>query len=317
MLMKIFPIFLLVVSAFAQSKSNEQRYNAAYRELDSLYAPKTTEGKVEEGSQSTFSPSFEGAVYVQAPPSILVMPEKKDAGISELEIIQKNSYARLMMECVSDYFSKKEYTLKSLEGQKDINEFISMQNDIAGNEDDLAYVASLFFGADVYLKFSGDFSRKNIRLELKAYESVTGALLGNEVYWGKIESSKNLNDNIKNAAEIVSRQLDAKLQKYWNNERRKGVQYKIVMNLSSEFDEDFVEDLHAKINATLSRMFKKFSFNVMTSKTVDVIVFADPAAFPNSQGVYNALRKDLKATVGVKKNNITSKLILLNLSPSN
>lgn len=316
MLTKIYPVLLLAVGVFAQGVNVERRYQAAYKELDSNFAEKTTSRKSAESSESTFS-SFDNSVAVQIPPSILVMPEKKDAGISELEIIQKNSYARLMMECISDYFSKKEYSLKSLEGQKDINEFISMQNDIAGNEDDLAYVASLFFGADIYLKFSGDFSRKNIRLELKAYESVTGALLGNEVYLGKIESSKSLNDNIKNAAEFASRQLDVKLQKYWNNERQKGVQYKIVMSLSSEFDEDFVEDLHAKLNITLARMFRKFSFNVMTSKTVDVTVFADPAIFPNSQGVYNALRKDLKATVGVKKNNITSKLILLNLSPSN
>ena len=89
------------------------------------------------------------------------------------------------------------------------------------------------------------------------------------------------------------------------------------MNLSGEFDEDFVEDLHAKINAVLSRMFKKFSFNVMTNKTVDVTVFADPAMFANSQSVYSAIRRDLKTIVGVKKNNITSKLILLNLGSVN
>ena len=316
MMKRILVLIATIGFVSACSATFEERYKAGERELDSLGMEKSS-AKQEERSTSAFSSYDSGksiqSVAVLPPPSVIVVPEKGSDGVSELEIIKKNPYSRLMMESIGNYFAKSNYDLKTLDGEQKLNEFIAMQNDIAGNEDDLAYMASLFIGADVYIKYAGDFSRKNLRIDLKAYESVSGVLLGNVSENKKIDAYKNLEECIQSTAESASRSLESKIQNFRKNESQNGVQYKVIMNISSEFDEDFVENLHEVISKQLPGLFKSIKFRAMTDKTVDMTVFATPATYANSQEVYKAIRTQLKKIVGVKKTNITRKLIMLEL----
>ena len=173
-------------------------------------------------------------------------------------------------------------------------------------------MASLLIGSDIYIKYSGDFTRKNLKIELKAYEAVTGVLLGSETDNQKISNPKALNDCIRVAAENASKKLEVKIQNYWK--RINGTQYKVLMNISGEMDEDFIENLHEYISKQLPPLFKSVSFNVMTDKTVDMTVYAGSDVYGNSQEVYKAIRSKLKKIVGVKKNNITRKLILMDVN---
>ena len=53
--------------------------------------------------------------------------------------------------------------------------------------------------------------------------------------------------------------------------------------------------------------------NVMTEKTIDVTVYADPARFADSQEVYSQIRNLVKPLAETKKLNITKKLILMEI----
>lgn len=303
--------FVVMTSSFLYSADYEARYQAAEDVFDS-YNGNSVVAK-ENSSKSTVSSVKTESIVSAKAPTVLVMPAQSVKGMSELEVIQKNPYARKTMEAINEGLSNKKYELLSLEGQKDLDNFILTQNAIAGKDEDLAYLASLFIGADVYVKYAGEFSAKNIKLELSAYETTTGRLIGTEMSSSKMENLQELDGKIKSEADKCIDKLDVKIKKYWSDELRNGSRYRVVFNLTGDFEEDFVEELQDKISVSLQNIFGQVSVNVMTGKTIDVIVFAKQTSFANAQAVYSAIRSELKPIVGVKKINLTKSLILVEL----
>ena len=107
--------------------------------------------------------------------------------------------------------------------------------------------------------------------------------------------------------------MESAVQAYQRKEINSGVKYKVIINVSTDFDEEFVEGIQELVSKQLPREFKSISFNVMTDRTIDMTVYANPAVQANSQEVYKVIRSKLKKIVGVKKNNITKNLILIDL----
>lgn len=250
-------------------------------------------------------------------PNILVMPANTGKGISEIQVIQQNPMSRAMMEAVNEYLTKKQYDVKSLEGQADLDNVVQMQNDIAETDEDLSYLASLAIGADVYIKFSGNVNPNAIAVELNAYESSTARLLGSEAVH---EDDCGGNDRaalaacLHDAARRAMPQLEKKIQAYWKQDKEQGEQYKIIMNIKGAFDEEDIEDLHDDIVTGLKQSFNRVTVNVMTAKTIDLIVYANPKEFDDAQSIYSFIRKLLKEKAQTKKVNVTRKLILMDIN---
>ncbi len=306
-------ILVLLSCSIVIAANYEAQYQAAEKKFDA-YNGVSQSQENEERPFSTVpsSPNSGKNRSVETPPTIIVLPAQNSKGLSELEVVQRNPYSKLIMECVNAYLSSKNYLLTSLEGQKDLDKFILSQNAIAGKDEDVAYLASLFVGADIYVKYSGTFSRDNVNLELNAYEAVTGRLWASEVVSKKFKSN-DINENIKIVAKEAIQKLELKISQQYEKSKRVGFQYKVVISITNEFDENFIEDLHEEITSFLQRNFKQLVINTMTEKTIDVFLFADPKIYSNSQEIYSAIRSKLKSMVTVKKNNITKKLILMEI----
>ncbi len=250
-------------------------------------------------------------------PNILVTPTQNSKGISELQVVQNNPMARAMMEAINEYLTHKQYDVKSLEGQADLENVVQMQNDIAETDEDLSYLASLALGADVYIKFSGSVNPGAISVNLDAYESSTARLLGSESAMDDDcggNDQATLSECLHKAAKRAMPKLEKKIQAYWQKDREQGTQYKIVMNIKGEFDEDEIEDIHDDIVTLLKQGFIRVNVNSMTSKTMDIIVYADATKFPDSQEIYSFIRKSLKDKLQTKKINLTRKLILMDIN---
>lgn len=253
---------------------------------------------------------------VQTRPNILVTPAQNGKGLSELQVVQSNPMARAMMEAINGYLTSKMYDVKSLEGEANLNSVIQIQNDIAENEDDLSYLASLALGADVYIKYTGNVKASGIVVNIDAYESATSRLLGSESVsddeCGGTEKAV-LIDCLHRAAGRAMPKLEKKILAYWEKDQEQGVQYKIIMNFKGEFDEEKIEDLHDDIAQVLKGTFNKVNINAMTDKTFDVIVYVDENEYPDSQVVYATIRELLKGKASTKKINLTRKLILMDV----
>ena len=86
-----------------------------------------------------------------------------------------------------------------------------------------------------------------------------------------------------------------------------------VIHIKGSYSESQTEDLHDVVLNTLKSIFNKVSVNSMTSKTIDMIVYADPQKYADSHEVYSAIRNSLKSTASISKKNISRKLLLMDL----
>lgn len=287
------------------------RAQKAYSELDEKVPAPSGSVSSKNGGTQNFSVQNAGST-----PTIMVMPAKNSSGKSELEVVNDNPMSKAMMESINGYLTQKKYEVKSLEGQAQLDEVVKMQNDIANTDDDMSYLASLVLGADIYVKFSGSVQSENVVVEVNAYETSTGRLLGSQTAEVKNNghvTQTNLRANVQAAARKAMPNLEKKILSYWTSDQSKGIQYKVVMNLKGDFSDSQIEDLHDYAVSSLKKTFNSVTVNVLTEKTIDLVVYADPGKYADSQEVYSEIRKILKNSAETKKINITKKLILMDL----
>ena len=227
-----------------------------------------------------------------------------------------NPFARAAMEGINEYLTERGYEVRSLDGNKDLGNLIQMQGDISDNGDDMSYVAGLALGADVYIKFSGSIKNHMVTVELSAYETSTARLLGSKT--GTVQDHGSSADNqrylVHSAAKKALPSLEKTIQSYWAEDWKKGVQYKVVMRIGDRFSGSSLEDLQDQCVSSLRKTFKSIRVNSMTEKTIDLIAYASPTEFPDAYAVYSAIRESISPIAQAKKNNITNKLIILELN---
>ena len=248
-------------------------------------------------------------------PVIMVLPAVNGKGTSSLQQISNNPFAKAAMDGLNDYLTQKHYEIKSLEGNSELEKIIQMQNDIAGNDEDLAYLASLALNADIYIKYSGSMDAKGfVTVDISAYEASTARLLGSQT--SSINSHGRTSDidqqaNLKSAAKKAMPSLEAQILSYWKDDIRQGMQYKVIMNITGSYSDSNLEDLEDQIVENLKPKFNKVKVNTMTAKTVDLVVYAAPDKYEDVNEVYKAIRQALKPLAETKKLNITKKLIVM------
>lgn len=302
-------LFLVGTACAANNDATRKRAQNAYSELDSKSSKKT-----QKYSKSEYS-DLKKEEKNFAKPVIMVLPEKNGSGISALQQVTENPFVKATMDGISDYLANKHYEVKSLEGSSEIDHIVQLQNDIAGNDEDLAYIASLTLNADIFIKYSGKMDSKGfVTVELKAYESTTARLLGSQS--SSVDSHGRTSPvdqqaNLKSAAKKAMPSIEKQILAYWIDDLNFGTQYKVVMNITGSYGDTELEDLQDQITMTLKKQFNKVKINTMTAKTIDMVVYADPFKYEDVNEVYRTIRQTVKPLAETKKLNITKKLIVM------
>ena len=310
-------IGFVVSLSFAASQSETRRHSAdAFDELDaemgskskkpSSYdtpAPAARQAASQRNNQrqaSQAAPVGDGSM-----PTILVVPAQKTKGMSDLQAFQSNPNNRMATEAINGFLTQRQYEVKSLAGQETLNEVVQMQQDIAETDEDLSYLASLALGADIYIKFSASIEGGIVLIELSAYEAATARLLGSQTSQAAAAGSSRseIADAVYAAASRAMPGLEKKIKGYWEVDRRNGVQYKVIMKLQGDFDEQRVEDIQDDVNQLLKKAFKRVNVNVMTAKTIDLTVFAD---MNTEQSHGTVADKDALAELSAQQEQITN-----------
>ncbi len=315
-------VFLLGISCAGNSSVSRRSPDAQRKEASKAYSyfegitgdsssSKTSSVSLQENELSENVPSLQKNGYVG--PVILVMPAQNVSGVKELEIIQKNPLSRAAMDEINHYLTAQQYEVKSLEGQSEFDDLVQIQQDISEIENDLAYLAGLSMGADIYIKFAGNFALNQSIVELSAYETATARLLGTQsASVGNVGHDKGEQiRSIREATKKAMPGLEKIIRAYWAKDYRDGNRYRVLLKMTGEFDEDELEDLQDDIKKLMKTSFKQIQMNSVTDKTIDLVVFADATSFADGQDIYSYIRKHLKEKVKVKKLSITRKLILV------
>src|SRR5271157_2470311 len=113
-------------------------------------------------------------------PTIMVIPETPK-GQTPLEVFDKNPLAKHAAAVIESYLTARKYDVLVPKAMDQINEMTKLQGEVKGVEEDPGYQLALALGSDVYIVFAGMvYSSNKVTLQLKAYETTTGRLLGTE-----------------------------------------------------------------------------------------------------------------------------------------
>jgi hypothetical protein len=295
---------------------DQKKLERGYAELDREAGFKSAESETPSTQlQGDSQPVINGGVSSTevALPTIMVLPAETNQEANSLALIQTDPLLKASMEAINEYLTHKQYNVKSFEGQTQIDAIVQMQGEVFDQETDLSYIASLSMGADIYIKFAYTVQKDQVLASLSAYEASTGRLLGSQ--------TSEVNNNRGNTPRALTQSamrkampgLEHKMLSYWNKDAENGIQYKLIIRTEGEFNDHQIEDLHSQIITFLKQSFNKVIINVMTDKTMDIILYAAPATYGDATDVYEFLRQNLQGNYQVKSRNLTHKLIFMDL----
>lgn len=287
------------------------------RETNETAEDRAFEADVEGGTPAAAPAEQEDGVKVSSVsfkmrPTVLVSPAMGAKMAGSIDVIRKNPLAKTAMEVINAYLTSRDYSVVGLESQAQLDEVVQLQSDIAGNSEDLSYVAGLSVGADINITFAGSIQEDYIVIDLNATEASTANLLASE--------SVRLKDNGESQRVLVQKAVQGAIKKLENKVRdrlaqelEKGVQYKVVAHLTGDFTDDQAEEISNLVSMKIRKKFNKMQIISMSRNTYDLLVYADPDKYEDSQMVYGEFMESLSGLAKVRKQNITKKLIILEI----
>lgn len=311
-------IFLCLTACASQQKSVNTddiraRAEQSYAELDRNTS--ASNNSLEENSPYAVSNGNIADSDVP-PPVLMVLPAVSGNSTSALQVVTNNPFAKAAMEGANEFLTEKGYDVRSLEGNEELSDLIQIQNDISGNEEDMSYIASLAFGADIYIKFSGAIREDMVTVEVSAYETSTARLLGSKM--GMVQNHSHNNDNqrylVHTAIKKALMALEETIHSYWKKDLKKGNQYKVIIRFGDRFSDLSLEEAQDNSISAIRGSFSQIKINRITGKTMDLVIYSNPTEFPDAYAVYSSLREILSENGIPKKNNITNKLIIMELN---
>lgn len=246
-------------------------------------------------------------------PTVLVAPALTEKLNANIDVVRSNPLAKTAMEVINAYLTSRDYNVVSLESQAQLDEVVELQASIAGNDEDLAYAAGLSVGADINITYAGTIHENEIVLDLNASEASTAQLLGSESVRMTMAAGESQRAFVQKAVQKAIVGLENKIRTKLAAQLEMGVQYKVVARLTGEFTDDQAEEISNMVSMQIRKKFNKMQVLSMSRNTYDLMVYADPDKYEDAQMVYGEFFESLNGLAKVRKQNITKKLIILEI----
>lgn len=260
--------------------------------------------------------SMEDLAEAIGTPFIMVIPDTK----TPLETLVSDPEAKHAASVVESFLTARKYDVVVPEQQSALESLNEAQMNLGDREEDYAYNLALSIGSDVYITYGGTledagYGTKKYAMNVRAFETTTARLLGTETGYSQgrqgetmVSIEEAMNDAIEN---VLSR-----ISNYWKDDMKNGIQYKVITNISTDFDEDEVEEIQFAFMEAIESISNKSKNNITTQQTLDYLIWVDAQEYDKSMKVYMELKKAYKnagAPGELKKVNINRKMILLKL----
>lgn len=246
-------------------------------------------------------------------PTVLVAPALTGKMNANIEVVRSNPLAKTAMEVINAYLTSRDYNVVSLESQAQLDEVVELQSAIAGNDEDLAYAAGLTVGADINITYAGTIHENEIVIDLNACEASTAQLLGSESVQMTMTAGESQRAFVQKAMQKAIIGLENKIRTKLAAQLELGVQYKVVAHLTGEFTDDQAEEISNMVSVQIRKKFNKMQVLSMSRNTYDLMIYADPDKYEDAQMVYGEFFETLNGLAKVRKQNITKKLIILEI----
>jgi len=252
-------------------------------------------------------------------PTIMVIPETT-GDIAPLELLKIDPDIKKGAEVIESYLTAKKYTVIVPEQQQVLLELTATQYALGRAAEDYSYLLALSIGSDVYISYNISIESRNLGSSVvkkaivgcRAFETTTGRLLGTETGYSHERVAPNpvlieeaMNDAINN---VLSR-----ITSYWKSDIKQGIQYKLIVSVSSSFDADQAEEIIFSLGDVFSDLASTLKENTVADYTYDVLLWVKPEKYNAATDIYRAIKRSYKGIGMIKRVSISRKLILLSI----
>lgn len=254
-------------------------------------------------------------------PFVMVLPQAP-TDVNPVDILRNDTQVRHAASVVESYLTARMYDVVVPEQTTDLDQLIAAIGLVEGQQDDYAYQLAQQVGSDIYITFSGTeedagYNTRRVAMQVRAYETTTGRLLGTETGYSqgrRGETSVSIEEAMNDAIDKVL----SRINNYWIDDMRRGVQYKVVLNIPDVFDRDEIEDIQFAFLDAVEAVSNANRENVATSRTMDFLLWCDPNTHGNSRNVFRDLRTEFNRAGGIgtiRSVTMNRKLLVLELDP--
>ena len=250
-------------------------------------------------------------------PFIMVIPAVQK-GENAIEMLRSNPQIRHAAAVVESYLTARQYDVVVPEQQAALEDLSSSQSSLEDREEDYSYKLALSIGSDVYITFGGvledaGYGTKKYSMNVRAYETTTARLLGTETGYSQGRQGEVM-VSIEEAMNDAVDKVLSRINNYWKSDIERGIQYKLLVNISTDFDEDQVEEIQWAFMDAVEEISNSSKENIVTNQTMDYLLWCDPSKYDKSSKVYRYLKKAFKnaETEGtLRKMNVNRKMVML------
>lgn len=254
-------------------------------------------------------------------PTIMVIPQTPK-GKTPIDILSTDDNSKTAATVVQSFLTARQYDVILPDQQSFLNNLSNSQLNIADREEDMAYQLALSVGSDIYIDFSVSHSKAaydtdKYAVTVRAFETTTGRLLGSET--GHSQPRKDEKHvSIEEAMLDAVNNVLARVTTYWKSDLEDGVQYKIITSIDADsFSETELENIQDIYFDAIESLAKKTKEVIVTSRTIDYLIWCDPKEYDKPREVWRKLRREFNANstkASITSLNQNRKLLLLKIS---
>jgi hypothetical protein len=247
----------------------------------------------------------------------MVIPSTQK-GQNPVELLMNDPKAKHAASVIESYLTARQYDVVVPEQQASLEGLADAQLALGDREEDISYSLALSIGSDVYITYSlstdvAGFGTEKYVSNVRAYETTTARLLGTETGYSQGRQGE-INLSIEEAINDAIDKVLSRISNYWKSDLKRGIQYKLVFNISTDFDDDEVEDIQFALMDAAEAVSKSSKENIATAQTLDYLIWCDPEGYDKSSKVYRNIKKafdDEGLDAKLRRLSVNRKMILL------
>ncbi|MBT7618944.1 MAG: hypothetical protein HN590_16830 [Calditrichaeota bacterium] len=237
-----------------------------------------------------------GLVDEMGLPNIMVLPEVKK-GKNPIDVLQSDPKLQHSATVIKEYLATKKYDVVLPEQMSTIADISAAQQSLGDVEEDYSYQLALSIGSDIYITFKTNvaddkFGTKKAIVNVNAYETTTSRLLGSATGYSPSTTDPEL-VLIENAVADGIDKVLSLVTAYWKEDIRNGLQYKVIVSISTDFDKDEVTDIQDVFAEILDQITKNERYKevVATDQTLDYLIWVDNEKYAKPSKLARKFRK--------------------------
>ncbi len=258
-------------------------------------------------------------------PFLMVIPEAPK-GKAPLDLLSTDPNLKKAAEVIESYLTARRYDVVVPEQGAELEELTLAVQELKGEPEDPAYLLALSIGADIYLTYNVQISSRRIGsrtvkkavVGVRAFESTTARLLGTETGYSVERPTMDavvIEEAVNDAVDKVLARINA----YWKDDLQQGIRYKLVIQISQEFDQDEAEDIIFQLEDLLGEISNKTKEIALTDYTLDILAWCAPEKYSKATSLYRDLKRAVRRKIsGVRlvRTSLNKKLLLLKMTPA-